>query len=120
MRRTSQILVLLTSLVVFFIAVPPANAGPHFFFQIGVPVPVAPVVVAPRYVPPPPVYGYGYPYVWRGGYYNWNGYGYGWVPGAYVRPPYAGAVWVGPRWVHGPRGAYWARGYWGRGGHWRR
>jgi hypothetical protein len=89
-----------------------AHAGPRFYFSIGVPVPVAPVVVAPPVVPPPPPVAYGM--VWRPGYYNWNGYAYGWVPGAYVRPPYTRTVWVGPRWVHHPRGVYWTRGYWRR------
>ena len=111
MRRTSQILLLLTSLAVFFVAVPSASAGPHFFFQVGIPVPIAPVV-APAYVAPPPPPAYGW--VWRAGYYNRNGYHYGWMPGAWVRPPFAGAVWVGPRWAYGPRGAYWAHGHWRR------
>ncbi len=118
MRRTSRILLLLTSLFVLFIVVPPASAGPHFYISVGVPVPIAPVVVAPRYVPPAPA---PYGWVWRAGYYDWNGYGYGWVPGGWVRPPYVGSYWVGPRWVRYPHGgAYWARGYWARGGHWRR
>ena len=117
MTRTLKIvrLFLLSSFALLVLAVP-AKAGPRFFIQVGVPVPVAPVVVAPRVIPPPPAYGY----VWRGGFYDWNGYGYGWVPGTWIRPPYAGAVWVGPRWAYSPRGARWTRGYWGRGRYWRR
>jgi hypothetical protein len=113
MTRTSHLyrLLLLTSLAVFLVAVPSAKAAPRFFIQVGVPVPIAPVVVAPPVLPPPPAYGL----VWRAGYYNWNGYGYVWLPGAWVRPPFARAVWVGPRWVRYPHGgAYWARGYWRR------
>jgi hypothetical protein len=104
----SAVLAILALLV---LSVPKAEASSHFFFQIGVPIPVAPVVVAPPPPPPPP---YAYGYVWRAGYYSWNGYAYGWVPGVWVRPPFAGAVWVGPRWAAGPRGHVWMRGYWRR------
>jgi hypothetical protein len=91
-----------------------ARASTHVFVQIGAPVPVA--VPAPPPPPPPvvaapapyPAYGY----VWRPGHYVWTGYGYQLVPGTWVRPPYAGAVWVAPRWTSGPHGAYWVRGYW--------
>src|SRR5689334_19516093 len=104
-------LALLAAIVMFVVCVPAAQAGPRVFVGIGVGVPVAPVVVAPAYVPPPPpVYGM----VWRPGYYSWTGYSYAWVPGVWVRPPFAGAVWVGPQWVRHPRGAFWAQGYWRR------
>jgi hypothetical protein len=99
------------ALALLVLAVPAAQAAPRFFFSIGVPVPVAPVVVAPPVVPPRPVV---YGSVWRPGYYNWTGYSYAWVPGVWVRPPYARAVWVGPRWVRRPGGFFWARGYWRR------
>lgn len=90
-----------------------ASAKSHVFVSIGIgfPAPVvvaapppAPVIVA---APPPPPAAvivaappapYGYGYVWRPGYYVWTGYGYQTVPGAWVRPPYAGAVWVAPHW----------------------
>jgi len=113
MIRTAHVgrVALVAAFAVLVLAVPAAHAGPRVFIQIGAPVPVAPVIVAPRVIPPPP---YAYGMVWRPGYYNWTGYGYALVPGAWVRPPYARAVWVGPRWVHEPRGAFWARGYWRR------
>jgi hypothetical protein len=55
-------------------------------------------------VPPPPVrveaFGPapGPGYVWINGYWGWGGSAYAWVPGRYVRPPRARAVWVSPRW----------------------
>jgi hypothetical protein len=112
MTRTVPVgrLSLLAALAVLVFAVPAAHAGPRFFIQIGAPIPVAPVVMVPRVIPPPPAYGL----IWRSGYYDWTGYGYAWVPGVWVRPPYARAAWVGPRWVRQPRGVYWARGYWRR------
>ena len=99
---------------------PNAHASTHFAVSVGIGVPAAvpvapvavpapvpaPAVVAP--VPAPAPYGY----VWVASYYAWNGYAYTVVPGAWVRPPYAGAVWVAPRYVSGPHGAYYARGYW--------
>ena len=92
-----------------------AHASTRFFVNIGAPapvvvapVPVAPVVVAP--VPPPAPY----PPVWQPAYYVWTGYGYRRMPGAWVRPPYAGAAWVPGRWVARPRGSVWVQGYWRR------
>ena len=92
------------------LAAPTAHAAPRFFFSVGVPVPVAPVVVA---APRPVAYG-PYGYTWRPAYNVWTGYGYSVTPGAWVRPPFARAVWMAPRWVAGPRGTFWARGYWRR------
>ena len=84
-----------------------ASASTRIFVQIGPPAPVyAPVVVAP----PAPHYGY----LWRPGYYAWTGVTYVWVPGAWVAPPYRGAVWVPGRWTRQPRGWFWVSGYWGR------
>jgi hypothetical protein len=94
------------SLVLF---APSAHAGPRFYFSVGVPAPIAPVVaVRPpvRYGPPG--------FVWRPAYTAWNGYGYVVVPGAWVRPPHPRAVWVAPRWNAGPRGTFWVNGYWRR------
>ena len=97
-----------------------AHASTHFSVSVGIGAPVvpfAPVAVpvappvpvpAPAVVAAPAPYGY----VWVPSYYAWNGYAYTVVPGAWVRPPYAGAVWVAPRYVAGPHGAYYARGYW--------
>jgi hypothetical protein len=82
-------------------------AGPRVFFGVGVGVPVAP--------PPPPAVAYAPVapapgYTWVGGYYYPVGARYVWRPGYWARPPYAGAVWVGPRYY---RGNYY-RGYWRR------
>ena len=84
-----------------------AHAGARVYVgvNVGVPAPPAAVVVG---APVP------YGYVYQPGYYMWTGYAYQYVPATYVRPPYAGAVWVAPRYVHGPRGAYYVRGYWRR------
>jgi hypothetical protein len=65
--------------------------------------------------PPPPVY-YAPPvvarpdYTWVGGYWYPVGPRYFWHAGYWARPPYAGAVWVAPRY-YGNR-CY--RGYWRR------
>jgi hypothetical protein len=104
------------TLVALLAVAPAAYAGQHVSIGVGIGV-GAPVAVAPVPPPPPPaavVVGAPVPYgyVYRPGYYMWTGYGYQPVPGAYVRPPYAGAVWVAPRWVSGPHGHYYARGYW--------
>jgi hypothetical protein len=104
-----------------------ASAKSHVYVSIGVGIPApAPVIVAappppppaPVIVAPPPapvVVGY----VWQPGYYVWTGYGYQVVPGAWVRPPYAHAVWVAPHWeaYHGngyghAHGSVWVNGYW--------
>ena len=91
-----------------------AHAATRVFVQIGAPVPVyapappppAPVVVAARPAP--------YGFVWRPAHYVWTGYGYRMVRATWVRPPYAGAVWVAPRYVASPRGSMWVGGYWRR------
>ena len=89
-----------------------ANAASHVFVSIGVGIPAPVVVAAPPPVvvaappPPPPApvivaappAPYVYGYVWRPAYYVWTGYGYQLMPGAWVRPPYARAVWVAPHW----------------------
>jgi hypothetical protein len=95
-----------------------AHAATHVVVQIGAPVPVYAPAPVPVYAPPPPApvvvaaapvpYGY----VWRPGHYVWAGYGYRLVPAAYVRPPYAGAVWVAPRYVARPHGSAYVAGYW--------
>ena len=110
MTRTAQVVtrMLLVSLVLFGVVVT-AQASTRVFVQIGAPVPVAPVLVAPAVIPPPPAYGI----IWRPGYYSWSGYGYGWVPGAWVQPPRVGVLWTPGYW--GFVGAFYVfhRGYWG-------
>jgi hypothetical protein len=66
-----------------------AQAGVHFGFSFGLPVPfVAPVVVAPPVVAVSPVVlaapacpGPGY--IWAPGYWSVTGYGRAWVPGCW-------------------------------------
>jgi hypothetical protein len=81
-------------------------AGPRVYFGVGVGVPVAPP-------PPPPVIAYAAPapgpgYAWVNGYYYPVGPRYVWRPGYWARPPYAGSVWVAPRYHRG----HYHRGYW--------
>lgn len=88
-------------------------AGPRVFVGVGIgggfgygyyaPPPPAPVVT---YVPPAPGYGYS----WVNGYWYPYGPRYVWRPGYWVRPPFAHAYWVGPRYY----GHRYYRGYWRR------
>jgi hypothetical protein len=94
-----------------------AHAAPQVSIGVGIGVGAPPPVAVAVPPPPPPaavVVGAPVPYgyVYRPGYYMWTGYGYQMVPGAYVRPPYAGAVWVAPRYASGPHGHYYVHGYW--------
>jgi len=99
-----------------------ANAG-QVSVHVGIGAPAPVIVAAPP--PPPPYATYGY--VWVPAYSVWTGYGYQTVPGAWVRPPYRGAVWIAPHWEqghghgngHGRGHAYghdkvWVNGYWRR------
>jgi len=94
-----------------------ANAAPQVSVHIGIGAPAPVYVPAPPppppavvYAPPPVPYGY----VWRPAYYVWTGYDYQVVPAAWVRPPYAHAVWVAPHWQQHPHGhgGMWVNGYW--------
>lgn len=53
-------------------------------------------------------------FVWVRGHYDWVGgrEGYAWIPGVWVRPPHARAVWVEPRYERRGRHHFFARGYW--------
>ena len=51
-------------------------------------------------------------HVWVGGHQRWDGRRYAWSPGGWAVPPRPRAVWVPARWVHEPRGWYFAAGYW--------
>ena len=104
-------------LAVLLLAGASAFARPHVFIGVGLgfrPVYVAPpvvavaapVAVAPAYVPPAPGPGY----AWIAGYSYPVGAGWGWHAGYWARRPFAGAVWVGPRYMGGHFYA----------GHWRR
>jgi hypothetical protein len=98
-------------LVVLLLASGSAFAATHFSIGIG---------VGPAYgyyapPPPPPVVAY-YPpnpgpgFTWVSGYYYPVGPRYVWRAGYWARPPYAGAVWVGPRYS----GRRYVNGYWRR------
>jgi hypothetical protein len=74
--------------------------GPGYY------APPPPPPVAAGYVPAAPGPGY----AWVAGYHYPVGPRYGWRPGYWARPPYAGSVWVGPRYFgHRYYGGYWRR-----------
>jgi len=82
----------------------PASASTRVYVRVGPPAPIVevrPVAPGPRYV-------------WVDGYHRWNGRAYARVPGRWVVPPRARAVWVPGRWVHEKRGYYWVDGHWRR------
>jgi len=54
--------------------------------------------------PPPPAPGY----MWIDGYWGVDGPRYVWYEGYWSQPPYAGAVWITPRYEKGK----WYKGYW--------
>lgn len=69
---------------------------------------------------PPPLPDYAQPVAtrqntqWTPGYWQHSQAGYYWVPGAWVDPPYMGALWTPGYWgAEGPRYRFHA-GYWGR------
>jgi len=95
-----------------------AQAGVHFGFSFGLPLPVAvvapvaPMVVAPPVVVAPSVVvaAPGCPgpgYIWAPGYWSVTGYGRVWVPGCW-------------RGGYGHYGYAYGHGGWGRGYGWRR
>ena len=103
----------------FLLMASPILAGGHFFFGFGGGYPyrggygyyARPPIVA--YAPAPyynyaPAYNYGPAYSYAPGY-GYGGYGYGY-DGYYGRPPFAGAIWVGPRYYRGRHyNGYWRR-----------
>jgi WXXGXW repeat (2 copies) len=59
--------------------------------------------------PPPP----GDDYIWTPGFWAWGPNGYYWVPGAWVEPPYMGALWTPGYWgFYGGRYMFYP-GHWG-------
>ena len=69
--------------------------------------------------PPPPLPDYQQPpppgddYIWTPGYWAWGPNGYYWVPGAWVEPPYMGALWTPGYWgFYGGRYSFYP-GHWG-------
>lgn len=73
-------------------------------------------VVATQAPPPPQtdvvVASPGPGYVWVNGDWTWNGVTWVWIGGRWVLPPYAHAVWIGPRWERGPRRWHRVPGHW--------
>jgi hypothetical protein len=78
---------------------------------------------SPRYVawrvPPPPVArrvvvgtAPGPGYVWTDGYYDLRGRRWVWIPGRWVRPPRARAVWAPGYWAPHRGGWRFRAGYW--------
>ncbi len=82
----------------------PAFAQISFNIRIGPPPPRREVIVG---APFPGA-------IWVPGYYVFD-YAvnqYRWVPGVWQRPPYAGAVWVAPRYIHRGRRFGFMAGHW--------
>jgi hypothetical protein len=77
-------------------------------FNIGIRIgpPPAPRVVRTHVVSPGPGY------VWIDGYWYPNGSRYAWHNGYWTRPPYEGALWIGPR----HDGQQYFEGHWEGGG----
>ena len=76
------------------------NAQVSFGIRIGAPPPVRVMRVRP--VAPGPGY------IWVDGYWYVDGGRYRWHNGYWTRPPYGGALWVGPR----HDGVQYYNGYW--------
>jgi hypothetical protein len=88
----------------------PASAQVSFGVQIG-------------RTPPPPIRYEGRPripgpgFVWVDGYWASNRGRYVWVPGAWQRPPYAGAYWSHGHYDHYNDGWHYHEGHWDRDDH---
>ena len=78
------------------------------FGQVGVYIGTPPPPL--RYEVRPPLPGPGY--VWADGYWNWYGGRYVWYPGAWRRPPFAGAYWEHPHYDRFDRGWAFHEGHW--------
>src|SRR3546814_6139575 len=52
--------------------------------------------------------------IWTPGCWAVNHHGYYWVPGAWVLPPYTGALWTPGYWGYIGNVYQWHPGYWGR------
>jgi hypothetical protein len=110
-KRSALLLIFLAALFLTTVGpAPAASASPRI--DVGIRVDVAPPPLRREVVVVRPGRGY----FWVPGYWDWspNGGRYIWVAGAWARPPFRGAVWVGPRWRRGPRGAFFVRGHWRR------
>jgi hypothetical protein len=99
-QRLLQLLIIAALVVIATGCYVYARPAPGIAVAVGPPVyPVEGAIVAP-----------GPGFVWVGGYYNWSiaTKSYAWIPGRWMRPPFRGARWYGPRWE---RGTYY-RGVW--------
>jgi hypothetical protein len=68
-----------------------------------------------RYEARPPIPAEGY--AWVDGYWGIRGNHYVWVPGAWQRPPYAGAYWTHPHYDHYEQGWQVHEGHWDHDDH---
>ena len=91
-----------TMLLVFLLLGVASGADAQVSFGVRIGPPPAPRFVRVRPSRPGPNF------VWIDGYWYPVGNRYQWHNGYWTRPPYGGAVWVGPR--HDGRGFY--QGYW--------
>lgn len=108
-RLTKLILIASFALLLSSSATAFAGVAVGIGFNVGFGPPAVPV--AREVVAPCPGPGY----AWVAGHWGWHrAYGYRWVGGVWLRPPYPHAVWVGPRFVAGPRGRFFYHGYWRR------
>lgn len=78
--------------------------------RIGVPPPVIVHQAPPRHVTEVVVVSPGPGYVWVAGHYSWANNQWVWIPGAWMTPPEAGAVWVEGRWDQAAQ--TWTEGHW--------
>lgn len=85
-----------------FLAGAPASYSAQVSVGIRIGAPPRPRVVRVRPVAPGP------DYYWVDGYWYPVGHKYHWHAGYWTRPPYGGAVWVGPRY----EGGQFYAGYW--------
>lgn len=110
--RRSTVLLAAVAAILFttFAHAPAASASPRVSIGIRVDAPPPPLrheVIVAR--PGPNV-------VWVPGHWDWapaRGR-YVWVRGAWLRPPFPRAVWVGPVWHHRGHHRYYVRGHWSR------
>jgi len=88
-----------------FAAIPHANAAT--FISVNIAPPPLPVYEQPL-IP-------GQGYLWAPGYWAWDGdiNDYYWVPGTWVRPPYAGVLWTPGYWGWNEGIYLFHPGYWG-------
>jgi hypothetical protein len=110
-KRSAVFLAALTAVLLSTLGhVPAAAASPRVDIGIRVDAPPPPLRHEVIVVRPGPRF------IWVPGYWDWapRRHHYVWVAGAWRRPPFRGAVWVGPHWRRYGHGAYFVRGHWRR------